>query len=118
MTIAKRELAESVREVLMRRARYAYPLEACGFIMISADVETDQFVFEVPNVSNNPRHAWRIGEDYQRVAIENEDNLFGVWHTHPSGPEGPSARDKKYMHPGLRFFVATSNGVYEYEMED
>lgn len=116
MTIAKAEITESVRQALMYRARYAYPLEACGFIMNSADPDTDQFVFEVPNIHKNPRHAWQMDPQYQLVAMANEENVFAIWHSHPSGPEGPSETDYKYMIPGLRFFVATRNGVFEYEM--
>lgn len=118
MTIAKQQLAESTRQALMHRARYAYPLEVCGFIMNSADPDTEQFVLEVPNVARNPRHSWAIDANYQRMAMENaSDLLFGVWHTHPCGPDGPSETDKRYIIPDLRFFVATRNGVFEYEME-
>lgn len=118
MTIAKQELSSSVRQALMHRARFAYPLEACGFIMNSADPDTEHFVFEVPNIARNPRHSWAIAPDYQRIAMINaEELLFGIWHTHPSGLEGPSATDLKYLLPGVRFFVATRNGVFEYGME-
>lgn len=117
MTIAKHGVAESIQLALMRRARYAFPFEVCGFIMNSADPDTDQFILQVPNIHRNPRHGWRMDENYQRVAMTAEDEVFGVWHTHPSGPDGPSSTDKRYMIPGLRFFVATANGVFEYEME-
>lgn len=117
MTIAKAQLIESVKEALVRRVRYAAPDEACGFIMNSADPDVIQFVKDVPNVSHNRRHYWRMDPTYQALAMANEDELFGVWHTHPRGPDGPSVTDLKYVPPGIRCFVATLNGVFEYEME-
>lgn len=116
MTIAKAQLSRLTVEALKYRARTAYPLEVCGFIMNSADPDTEQFVLDVPNISRNPRHSWRMAPEFQMVVMANEDDVFGVWHSHPNGPDGPSETDKKYMLPGLRFFVATGNGVFEYEM--
>jgi proteasome lid subunit RPN8/RPN11 len=118
MTIAKAKLSEMARQALMHRARYAYPLEVCGFIMNSADPDTEQFIFDVPNVHRDPRHHWAMNPSWQLLAMRNEENIFGVWHTHPSGPDGPSETDYRYMTPGLRFFVATRNGVFEYEMRE
>lgn len=117
MTTTQLPLAVCAKEALIKRAKYAYPLEACGFIMNSADPDTEQFIFEVPNVARNPRHNWEMGADWMRVAFANEDDIFGVWHTHPNGPDGPSETDLRFTPAGLRFFVATVNGVYEYGME-
>lgn len=116
MTIAKHQLAEQAREALVKRARYAYPFEACGFIMNSADPDTDQFIFEVPNIAKDPRHSWQMDPDYQALVFTDEENIFGIWHSHPEGPDGPSDTDMKYLIPEQRFFVATRNGVFEYEM--
>lgn len=118
MTIAKAQLAPGTYQALIKRAKYAYPFEACGFIMTSADPGVEQFVFAVPNVARDRRHSWKMDEDWQRLAFVDEENIFGVWHSHPHGPDGPSETDKKYMIPGLRFFVATFNGVFEYGLEN
>lgn len=115
MTVAKIKLCDRVQLSLVKRALHAFPLEACGFIMNSADPDTEQFVFEVPNVAKSPAHWWRMDPEYQALAMYDEDNVFGVWHTHPHGPDGPSSTDLKYALPQMRFFVATANGVYEYE---
>jgi len=117
MTIAKQELSEEVVTFLNRRVRQAYPLEICGFIMNSADPDCGMFVFEVPNISGNPRHFWRMSPNHQRIAMANEDDVFAVWHTHPRGPDGPSQTDLKYTPPGLRCFVVTYNGIFEYGLE-
>lgn len=116
MTIAKAEIAEPVKYALMRIARRNDPLEVCGFIMNSADPDTEQFVMEVPNVHPAPLHNWRMDERYQSVVMEREGDVFAVWHSHPRGPDGPSTTDLRYMLPGIRFFVVTGNGVFEYEM--
>jgi proteasome lid subunit RPN8/RPN11 len=118
MTLAKHAMSEAVKQALMKRALRAHPREVCGFIMNSADPDTDQFVFDVPNVSKRPEHSWQMDPEWQAVAMQDEEAIFGIWHTHPHGPDGPSDTDKKYMLPGMRFFVATENGVYEYEMEN
>lgn len=116
MTTTRAPLAECVKHALVKRARYAFPFEACGFIMNSADPDSEQFVFAVPNVAKNRRHSWQMDPDYQAMAFRDEENIFGIWHSHPSGPDGPSETDFKYMIPGQRFFVVTINGVFEYEM--
>lgn len=116
MTIAKQSVSELVKKALMHRARSAYPLEVCGFIMNSADPDTEQFVMDVPNIAKRPEHSWQMDPDWQRVAMQDEDNVFGIWHTHPHGPDGPSDTDLRYIIPGQRFFVATRNGVFEYGM--
>jgi desampylase len=114
MTTVRASLSESVKQALVRRARHAYPHEQCGFIMNSADPDTEQFVFEVPNVSAAPRHYWRMDPEYQRLAMLDEESVFGIYHTHPNGPDGPSTADIKYAPPNMRAFVATINGVFEY----
>jgi proteasome lid subunit RPN8/RPN11 len=116
MTTIRVPLAESAQVALVKRAKLGYPNEVCGFIMNSADPGAEQFVFEVPNVHPRPEHHWRMDPGYQALAMQDEDNIFGVFHTHPHGPDGPSETDLRYMIPGLRFFVATFNGVFEYEM--
>jgi proteasome lid subunit RPN8/RPN11 len=116
MTVARHDLSQQVRQALVKRARQAFPNEVCGFIMNSADPDTDQFVFDVPNVSKRPLNSWLMDPEYQTVAFQNEENIFGIWHTHPSGLAGPSDTDLRYMIPGQRFFVATFDGVFEYEM--
>lgn len=117
MTIAKAQLTERVQDALVKRARRADPLEVCGFIMNSADPDTEQFVFDVPNMAKDQRHSWQMDPAYQSVVMQDEENMVGVWHSHPRGPDGPSARDLRYMLPKVRFFVATLNGVFEYGME-
>lgn len=117
MTVARAQLGTFAEEALTRRARHAYPLEVCGFIMSSADPDTDHYLFEVPNIAKDPEHHWLMGEDYMRLAYTDEENIFGVYHTHPNGPEGPSEVDLRYVPPDMRMFVATRNGVYEYGME-
>lgn len=116
MTIARHQLSEAMHIALVKRTKYAFPKEVCGFIMNSADPDTDQFVFEVPNVAKRPEHSWQMDPGYQALAFTDEENIFGIWHSHPHGPDGPSETDLKYMIPGMRFFVATFNGVFEYEM--
>jgi proteasome lid subunit RPN8/RPN11 len=107
-------LSKELQNQLLHRARYQYPLEVCGFIMNSADPGSDMFLFDVPNVARNPRHNWRMDENWQRLAFFDEDNIVGIWHTHPVGPPQPSERDLDYRPPGLRCFVATRDEVIEY----
>jgi proteasome lid subunit RPN8/RPN11 len=118
MTIAKTALTEFAQKALVHRARYAFPREVCGFIMTSFVQDREQFIFEVPNVAKKPEHSWTMDPDWQALAMRDQEAIFGIWHTHPHGPDGPSDTDYRYMIPGLRFFVATRNGVFEYEMRE
>lgn len=117
MTIAKAQLSELVKDALVKRARKAAPLEVCGFIVNSADPDTEQFVFDVPNVAWDPKHSWQMDPDFQAVAMADEEDVFGVWHSHPRGPDGPSTTDLRYLLPRIRFFVVTLSDVFEYGME-
>lgn len=117
MTVAKAQIGEMTVQALVKRARHAAPLEVCGFIMNSADPDTEQFIFDVPNIAPDPTHWWKMDVGYQALAMTNEDDVFGVWHSHPRGPDGPSHTDMKYVLPLIRFFVVTFNGVFEYGME-
>lgn len=108
----------ATRLKLVDRVKLHYPNEACGFIMASADPDTRDFIFDVPNVAKRPEHQFQMDEGYLRLAYSDESNIVGMWHTHPNGPDGPSTTDLKFMPPGLRYFVVTLNGVFEYDSND
>lgn len=86
------------------------PNEACGLAFY------DGSVVELANASNEPHHRWRFGPFEGVKAVleargfhewmqcpESFDYL--VWHTHPSGTEGPSVVDLRLRLPGVDYLV-------------
>lgn len=114
MTAIHSGLSEAVEAALVKRAKYAYPLEICGFIV---NGPLEQFVYEVPNVAADRRHAFQMHPGYQLLALSEPGIVEAMWHSHPVGPDGPSETDIKFKPPGMRCFVVTSNGVFEYGTE-
>jgi proteasome lid subunit RPN8/RPN11 len=114
MTAVDSTLTEAVTYALIKRAQHAYPFEVCGFIVSGWG---GQFVYEVPNVAPNRRHSFQMHPGYQMLAMTDQTNIVGMWHSHPAGPDGPSGTDVKFKPPGMRAFVVTENGVFEYGLD-
>lgn len=94
-------------------AKLGAPFETCGFIV---NTPGGFWVHPVKNVHPNPEHNFEMDPEEQARAFH-ELNIVGVYHSHPSGPPQPSAADRKFATPGLRQFIVTTDGVYEWSPE-
>lgn len=133
------KLSRSLLEDLLARARRQAPEETCGFLLGARDSTGAkvQSVAEVPNqVRSNPEENFRISpQDLFRVGQEAEQEqleLLGVWHSHPSSGATPSAADHQgtwpqwsnlilgnltQATPGVRSFLWQPTGWIEESVE-
>jgi proteasome lid subunit RPN8/RPN11 len=81
-------------------------LERCGIIFGVKDAEGTGWVAgcaELLNVAADPVHNYAFEESAQAKAWSRVERwgyeVLGIWHTHPSGPEGPSQTDLDYAQP-------------------
>lgn len=100
-------LPASILDAMMDWARNAFPEEACGLLGGKAR----QVVLHLPveNVEHSPVH-FRMEprqqlESLQRLDAEKLD-LVAIWHSHPMGPDEPSASDvAEFFYPGVRVII-------------
>lgn len=103
-----------VREELCRRARRAFPREACG-LLLGHRLPGGAEVVEAPEARNLVAEgaADRFDlapEDW--VAIESRAReagleVVGVWHTHPDRPARPSSADRESAWEGYAWLIAS-----------
>ncbi len=103
-----------VREELCRRARRAFPREACG-LLLGRRVPGGAEIVEAPQARN--RVVERAGERFDLapedwVAIETRAReagleVVGVWHTHPDRPARPSSADRESAWEGYAWLIAS-----------
>lgn len=102
------------RDWLMRRAKQAAPLEACGFIMENGDI------VEMRNTSLAPMRHFKMDRLQLVQKIRDRvDFISGIWHTHPKGSIHPSQTDLDGIRAGAiqtnwDYFIVTANDVHLY----
>jgi proteasome lid subunit RPN8/RPN11 len=93
------------------------PNEICGFLMRD-DPACYPSIVPCRNIAKDPQHHFEIHPEDLLKAYEREEDIVGMYHSHPRGPEGPSEADRKYAPPGgMRYFIVTLTHVYEHDME-
>lgn len=94
--------------------------EQCGFI--KAGWET----FAIDNVHAEPTHNFFMDEKGVKAFLFetyriHEEEVIGIWHTHPNFVPWPSPRDIAGWPDerlGWRYFVITGDGAREWELKD
>jgi proteasome lid subunit RPN8/RPN11 len=91
-------LGAELRERLIAHAARVYPAECCGLLLgrPAPRREVLQLV-EAENVAAAPRATFELAPsallEAERLAATLGLEVLGVYHSHPSGPSWPSARD-------------------------
>lgn len=87
-------------------------LERCGIIFGAKDAEGVGWVAgcaELQNAAADPAHAYAFDAHVQVKSWSRVENwgyeVLGIWHTHPTGPEGPSSTDLAYAQPWYTYPV-------------
>lgn len=110
-------ITAAMRDALVSLARIGLPREICGFIR--ADPLTDAYVIHpITNLAeNDDRFEMDKVEliDYYKRWI---DYNIGVYHSHPGGSVRPSEVDIDYAPNGMRYFIVTVDGVFEWEITE
>lgn len=92
------------------------PEEACGLLGGKMDGETAtvKVVIPVENVLHSPVR-FRMDPREQLLAFNHLDDLglelVGIFHSHPNGPDAPSATDlAEFYYPGVAFLIWSPGG--------
>lgn len=109
------EMPEECARDLVDLARAGMPNEVCGFLLTEWRIEP------VRNISASPHRSFAFDPDtlLDYLLTRNED-ILGIWHTHPSGRNFPSDADCSVMtlYPHFRHWIGTVMDVYEWRMTD
>lgn len=122
---------QSIVDEMCEYGKHCLPFEACGILLGSSTrryIHIQRFV-PLRNVSGNPKRHFAINTLDLLPFLQDETNIAGIFHTHPTAPPIPSAEDTatewhtapthwiaSYANPGLpqiRCFryVKTAGGV-------
>lgn len=100
----------SIADILKVIAARRHPAEACGVILRNGGV------VEYPNVApGSKRHNFDFSIDLEEV------DVLAMWHSHPRGPEEPSADDLPCMEVALEcqlnigWIIVTPDSIKEYK---
>ncbi len=87
-------LAAGMAEEIIAHSREGYPAEVCG--IISGRDGAAVTLYRGRNVSPTPRVAYELDVETLARQIEFSDQgleMVAIYHSHPAGPETPSATD-------------------------
>ncbi len=100
-------LTPVVRARLLREAAAAYPLEACGALLGSADEVSG--VHPLPNRAPDPTEAFVIDPAELEPLLRREADgglpVLGFYHSHPDNEPVPSTRDLEDAWPGYWYVI-------------
>ena len=114
-------LLEGLDQKLVDLAQAARPHEACGLLVGSrsaAGVRIEAVRSLENREANRPELAFRIApEDWvreeQSVRLQGQE-VVGIWHSHPTGPAVPSARDLRVdLGSFLSLIVGRVDGTWQ-----
>lgn len=113
-------LAADVRTSLVTHAREGAPEEVCGVIGGETGPDGDDArgttSKRVPNVSPTPGSRYELDPEVQLAVMEGlEDaghDVVGFYHSHPQGPDRPSATDEgQAAWSGYRYVIVSLAGA-------
>jgi proteasome lid subunit RPN8/RPN11 len=100
-----------VVERLVKVAQADRPDEICGFIMRGWEI------YPITNVADNTSDDFNMdGKELIRAWTECEDDIIGIYHSHPCGTESPSDTDATYAPKDIRYWIVAGTNVIEWDM--
>ncbi len=111
------ELPRKLVNELLHKAQLSPQHEVCGFVGIKGQ----QFsCYSIENIAEDPSTQFLM-EPTQQVATikkmrEQNQEIFAIYHSHPTAPATPSARDMEHSaHPDAYYLIISLNtkGVLE-----
>jgi len=108
------DLTPAARAELFHEAVQAYPLEACGALLGSAD--RVEGLHPLANLAQDPGNSFAIQpaelEPLLRGEADGGLTVLGFYHSHPDSDPVPSARDLDMAWPGYWYvIVGVDRGV-------
>ncbi len=102
-------LPETLRAAIVSHAQAGWPEEVCGLLAGHDDSATEWH--PGINVSPTPAVAYELDLDtlFKQVAFEEAGlKLVGIYHSHPQGPETPSATDiERAFYPDAVYLICS-----------
>ena len=100
--IDRLRIAPDLIEAMLRAARAAAPEECCGLVIGSPAGEVTRLV-PAANVHDDPHRFFTLDPKTQFAVLRElrgreDEILLGHYHSHPTGPAEPSARDLAEAH--------------------
>lgn len=98
-------ISSSLLNHLRNRTAAARSEEICGFLIGSSDGEevVVSRIVESPNIASHPGQNFEIDPaihfGIRRRLRRSEDEIVGVYHSHPNGPPTPSEKDLERAPP-------------------
>lgn len=114
ITIAPESVAvpPSLLQKMVNHAERTAPNECCGVLGGKGCVITA--VYPVENETNAPDRFFGRPQDLfeaTRKIRSNNEQMVGIYHSHPSSPPVPSDRDREEnQYPGLFYFIISLEG--------
>lgn len=93
-------LSRAAREAIVEHARDGAPAEVCGVLAGSYDPDESRAdrAYRTPNVASRPEITYEIDPETLFETIEEIESVglavVGFYHSHPTGPRGPSPTDE------------------------
>ena len=111
-------LTDAVRAAIVAHARESAPREVCGVLggEHGADESRADTVRRVENVADTPRTRYELDPGAHLAAMEEleaaDRAVVGFYHSHPSGPAGPSETDAaRATWPGYSYLIVDLGGA-------
>lgn len=101
------------RDQMLEHAERVFPDECCGFLFGTEDIVGNREAKEILEVDNSKpgdkRRRFEISpQDYlqaEKYAIENDQALLGIYHSHPGHPAIPSEHDRVAAQPFFSYII-------------
>jgi proteasome lid subunit RPN8/RPN11 len=118
MMPAEIKIPRKLANQLLHLAQQSPNLEVCG--LISSKAGLAQHCYPINNVAENPAQHFLLDTSQQISAMskmrENKQELFAIYHSHPTAPAVPSSEDLALVaYPATLYLIISLNtkGILE-----
>ena len=108
-------IARKLLETMLSHATFVYPQECCGLLVGISEgggkVKKVTSVIPVENVAQKNERSHRYVVDLKKYidvemnAEESNNEVIGIFHSHPESPAQPSKYDKDFAWPDLSYVI-------------
>ena len=103
-------LPEALRAQLLKHVQESPSLETCG--LLGGQAGRSSSLYRIKNVDPAPAIAFAMDPREMFAALREmeaqQEVLVGIYHSHPTSPAAPSARDMaEAAYPGVAYLIAS-----------
>ncbi len=106
-------IPDDIRDAILTHTANCEPEECCGLLAFDGDGRV-RFAYPMTNTDRSESSFTIDPAESYHVFLHAEKMgwaISGVFHSHPGGPDGLSARDLEEAPPGWIHLLATPNGL-------